>query len=108
MRQHQVLHGELCVHHAARAVLHVKMACLQRVGCPHPFAHHAYFRSERRFVARCRDNGQANGLKPLAHGICAQHQAGPCHRLVFPGPGGVAAPLFLVDCEGVKMGNQQA
>ena len=64
MRQHQVLHRELDVHHAAGAVLDVEAARpAPGVRCAHLVAHRAHLVAQRGGVARRGQHGAPHGLE---------------------------------------------
>jgi len=108
LRQHQELHGELGVHHAALAVLDVEAAGRHRVCGAHALAHADDFLRQRGRVAFGGDDGAAHGVEALAQRAAAEHEARTRHGLVLPGPGGVAAAPLLVVGEGLEAGHQQA
>ena len=108
LRQHQVLYRKLDVDHATRAVLDVKVAGPHGVGRAHPLAHGHNFLLQVSRLPRRADDSLAHRIKALPQVVATQNTAGPCHGLVFPGPGGVAATLLLVVGVSIKGGNQQA
>ena len=108
IRQHQVLHGKFGIHHAARAVFHIKLPVARAVGRAHALAHGHNLRTQRCRVSRRGDHSLSHRIKPRLQGSTAQNKARPRHRLVFPGPCRVAAALLLVGRVGIETGDQQA
>jgi hypothetical protein len=65
MGEHQILHRELGVHHAAGAVLDVEQAGLHRPGGAHLVAHRLHRLRQRCVVARCGQHVAAHRLEAL-------------------------------------------
>lgn len=106
--EHEVLHAEFGVDHAAGALFDVEHAGRRGVGGAHFVAHGGDFVAQGGPVAFGGDDGVAHGVK--ARGELGQAADVACagHGLVFPGPGGVAAALLLVAGVGGKAGDEQA
>ena len=109
--EHQGLHGELDVHHAALAVLHVEqratVAAALRMGRAHALAHGLHLLQQQAELARRGQHRASHGLDPWRER--RRPGAPACARdgLVLPGPGGVAAALSLVTLEGGDGGDEQ-
>src|SRR5438128_2603472 len=86
VREHQVLHGELDVDHAAAVVLYVEKLAFVWVRAPQLLAHLDDLLRERRGLTRPREDLVPDTLECRAHGgvACAVARAGK--RLVFPHP----------------------
>ena len=108
MGQHQKLHGEFDIDHAAGAVLDIKNLRFGFVAGAHAFAHGMDLFAQGGLVAWAGDDACAHCLKAYLQGAVAQDAARPCHGLVFPGPSGVGAALLLVIGVGGKAADQQA
>ena len=88
-------------------MLDVKQVGWHRARLAHLFAHAAHLLAQRGVVARGGQNSAACGLKVGCHAGHAGRKAGPCQRLVFPGPSGVATAPHLVTVKGRHRGDQQ-
>ena len=108
--QHQELHRELGIDHAARAVLDVETVGLDRMRGAHLLAHRDDLGlaapSTSRGAVMTASRTRVEALRRSA--VLAQHEARPRHGLVLPGPGGVAAAPLLVVVVGLEGGDQQA
>lgn len=106
--EHQQLHRELGVHHAAGAVLHIEAAFGHGARLAYLFPHGPHFFAQGIGLARSAEHAAAHPLKARCQRGHTGAPAGAGDRLVFPGPGGVAAPAQLVALKGVQRGHQQA
>ncbi len=107
LREHQVLHGKLRIHHAARTVFHIELPVARGVRCAHTLAHGHDFLTQGGRVAFGGDNGLPHGIEARLQGLAAHHKTRACHGLVLPGPRGVAAPALLVVGVGLEARDQQ-
>ena len=105
VRQHQVLHGELDVDHAARVVLQVEQrACGFGMAGGHLAAHVGDVGRERARVARQAQDRFAFRLERRAERGVAGHEARAGERLVLPRP----RVFALVFAEGREARHEQA
>ena len=103
VRQHQELHHELDVHHAAGVVLQVEEPRFVGVAVVHLLAHAADLGRQRAQYAALRQDVAAQLLEHGADARAASRMARPGQRLVLPHPG----RFVLVEAEGVLGGHQQ-
>ena len=107
-----MLDREFNVHHATHAVFDVKHASACGVGLANLLAHGADFLRQGGCIAFGGDDSFAHRIEALTQGVGfgargrVKHAAGPCHGLVLPSPGGVAAALLLVVGERAKAADQ--
>ena len=106
--EHQGLHREFGVHHAARAVLDVEPAGAHRARCAHSRAHLQHLAPEGGGVARGGQHLGPHGVEAGRQRGVAGAKPGPGQGLMLPGPGGVAAAPDLVALEGGDRGHEQA
>ena len=104
VRQHQELHRELDVDHAAGVVLEVEQARLVRVGGVHLVAHLDDRGAQRAVVARAAQDALADRVEGRADLPLARAVARARERLVLPDP----RVFLLVALEGVDRGDHQA
>ncbi|MNT15031.1 hypothetical protein D3C72_1500630 [compost metagenome] len=105
MLEHQVLHHEFNVDHAARILLQIEAAVAGRMGIEHLLAHGHHFALERAvFRAFLAQDRVADALEMLADGGVAGAKARARERLVLPHPGRAA----LVALERLHAGDQHA
>src|SRR5207302_2839423 len=103
VREHETLHHELDVDHAARVVLQVEKPARVGMRGVELLAHGADLGGERARLARTREDRFADALEGGAHGGVARAITRARERLVLPYPGA----LLLVVRKGVDGAYQQ-
>ena len=93
VNQHQVLHHEFDVHHAATVVLDVEQAAGILVAVVHFLAHLQNLLAQCRRIALLAKHLLADLLKGRADPAIARTEAGACQRLMLPDPGMIALIL---------------
>ena len=82
--QHQKLHRELCIHHAAYAVFEVESAGGYRIRIAQFVAHGDDFSGQAMRLARCAQHLATHRVKGFAQARVADAKPRPRQGLVFP------------------------